>query len=287
MCFKRIKRTLSFLTRLPVGIDFDSFDEVAKEMHYFPIAAFIIGFLASFATWVIGGGPLLYLPNPPNYQVPSLLLGMIVLGLILLITGLHHTDGLMDLGDGLMVHGSKEKKIEVMHDVNVGVGGNILTIIVYAITGISFGYFNFNLLISLVIVTEISAKLSMVTAAAFGRSARKEGLGATFIRFATKKMFIKAFFLAILFSIFGFMIQGIINLSFFDMLNQLVMIIIIWLSGFIIGILTSVLFIRLANRNFGGLTGDVFGAMNEITRMVTAIVIVIILHSINSELLAF
>lgn len=287
MYFKRIKRTLSFLTRLSVGMDYDSFDEVAKEMHLFPISAFIIGFLASFATWVIGGGPLIYLPTPPTYQVPGLLLGIIVLGLIFLITGLHHTDGLMDLGDGLMVHGSNEKKIEVMHDVNVGVGGYTLAFIAYAITGISFGYFTFNLFISLVIVTEISAKLSMVTAATFGKSAQKEGLGAIFIRFTTKKMFIKAFFLSILFSFFGFIIQGIINLSFSNILNQLVKIITIWLSGIIIGILTSLLFIRLANRNFGGLTGDVFGAMNEITRMVSAIVIVIILNSLNGGFLTF
>ncbi|MFX1297998.1 MAG: adenosylcobinamide-GDP ribazoletransferase [Promethearchaeota archaeon] len=43
----------------------------------------------------------------------------------------------------------------------------------------------------------------------------------------------------------------------------------------------------LSNRNFGGLTGDVFGAMNEITRMVSAIVIVIILNSLNGGFLTF
>ena len=45
------------------------------------------------------------------------------LALLLWMTGLHHTDGLLDFGDGVMVHGTAEHKIEVMHDQLTGAGG--------------------------------------------------------------------------------------------------------------------------------------------------------------------
>lgn len=38
-------------------------------------------------------------------------------------TGFHHLDGLIDFGDGMMVHGSPEKKIAVTRDKRIGTGG--------------------------------------------------------------------------------------------------------------------------------------------------------------------
>ncbi len=42
---------------------------------------------------------------------------------LLLITGVHHFDGLLDLGDGLMAHGDREKRIRALTDRQVGAGG--------------------------------------------------------------------------------------------------------------------------------------------------------------------
>jgi len=42
--------------------------------------------------------------------LPSLVVGALALALLFVVTGLHHTDGLLDFGDGIMVHGSFEKK---------------------------------------------------------------------------------------------------------------------------------------------------------------------------------
>ena len=55
------------------------------------------------------------------------------------MTGLHHTDGLLDFGDGVMAHGTPEHKIDVMHDQLTGAGGLSLGILTMLITALAVG----------------------------------------------------------------------------------------------------------------------------------------------------
>ena len=96
--FKGFRNTLAFLTKIPVGMDIESMDDIARYTWLFPIVGMIIGIIPG----VIGFYLLLLLPKS--------LIGPIILGLILLLTGLHHTDGLLDFGDGIMAHGTPERK---------------------------------------------------------------------------------------------------------------------------------------------------------------------------------
>ena len=69
--------------------------------------------------------------------LPGIVVGALVLALLLWMTGLHHMDGLLDFGDGVMVHGTPERKIEVMHDQLTGAGAIGLT---YDLCRHSFGF---------------------------------------------------------------------------------------------------------------------------------------------------
>ena len=66
------------------------------------------------------------------------LIAAIVYGFLLLINGFNHFDGLMDFGDGVMVHGSPEKKLSIMKDPMTGVGGIATGFIVGTITIAAF-----------------------------------------------------------------------------------------------------------------------------------------------------
>ena len=77
--------------------------------------------------------------------MPGIVVGGLVLALLLLITGLHHTDGLLDFGDGVMVHGTAEHKIEVMHDQLTGAGGLTLGIMTMLITALAIGQLQSNI----------------------------------------------------------------------------------------------------------------------------------------------
>jgi adenosylcobinamide-GDP ribazoletransferase len=188
--------------------------------------------------------------------LPSSVVGVLVLGLLLIITGLHHTDGLLDFGDGIMAHGSPKRKIEIMHDQLTGAGGLSLGIMTFLITAIAFSELNSNIVIQSVIVVEVSAKLSMVVGARVGKSVH-EGMSTTFLEEMHGKKGISRLIGALIIS-FGIAIP------------------LLWLSGIITvigGILTSLFIVILSHYHFKGITGDVLGATNELSRMTSIIVL--------------
>lgn len=119
---KAIKNIVGFLTIIPVGMDSNCLKDVGNFMYLFPIIGALIGVLTGLFSLLL-------------FQIlPSLLVGIITIGFVLLLTGLHHTDGLLDLGDGLMYQGLPEKKVEIMHDQQTGIGGLMLGLLTILIT---------------------------------------------------------------------------------------------------------------------------------------------------------
>src|SRR3989337_2910668 len=154
---KEIKNLFSFLTTIPLSMDKDMLTDSAKAMFLFPLIGAFIGLLAGLFGWAT------------SQVLPDLVVGGLVLGLLLLITGLHHTDGLLDFGDGVMAHGSAERKIEIMHDQLTGAGGLSLGIMTFLVTAFSIAELDLPItvwgipvIISGLVVAEVSAKLSMV-----------------------------------------------------------------------------------------------------------------------------
>jgi adenosylcobinamide-GDP ribazoletransferase len=183
---------------------------------------------------------------------------MLTLGLLLLITGLHHTDGLLDFGDGVMYQGSPEKKIEVMHDQLTGSGGLTLGLVTLLTTAFCVAGLDANIVIQSLIVSEVSAKLSMVIGAWVGKSAH-EGMNTFFVN-AMHGEYRK------------------IRLSVALILSLGIAIPLLGTAGFIViisGLIASLIMVEVSRRHFGGVTGDVMGAMNEIIRMFSLITILV------------
>ncbi len=242
MVIKEFKNLLSFLTVLPVKMDNDLFTDCAKYMWAFPLIGAFIGVLAGFFGWVA-------------YQfLPGIVVGGLVTAALLWLTGLHHTDGLLDFGDGVMVHGTPEKKVEVMHDQLTGAGGLALGILTIMITALTVGQIGVGIIIPAIIVVEVSAKLSMVVMAWAGKSVH-QGMNSSFLAFmhgpqGTARLII------------GLVISFAIALPLLR-----------WAGAVVLtaGILTSLVMTSIAHRNFNGVTGDVFGATNELARLVSLI----------------
>src|SRR5208337_4434418 len=159
MAIRQLKNLISFLTIFPVVMTPDMLTDCAKNMWAFPVIGALIGLVAGAFGWAA------------SLVLPGVVVGGLVLALLLLLTGLHHTDGLLDFGDGVMVHGTPEHKIEVMHDQLTGAGGltlGIMTILITALafgqlhTSVAFGIVRIPLIFVGVVVVELSAKLSMV-----------------------------------------------------------------------------------------------------------------------------
>jgi adenosylcobinamide-GDP ribazoletransferase len=244
MVIKELKNLLSFLTVFPITMDKDMLTDCARSMWAFPLIGAFIGLLAGLFGWVA------YL------FLPSIVVGSLVLALLLLITGLHHTDGLLDFGDGIMAHGSFQHRIEVMHDQLTGAGGLSLGIMTMLIAALAIGQLNSGIIVWGIIIVEASAKLSMVVAAWAGKSAH-EGMNTPFLEAMQKGM-------GNLRLIVALVISFAIALFFLR-----------WVGAFtvIAGILTGLIMVAIAHRRFNGVTGDVFGATNELARMVCVLVL--------------
>jgi adenosylcobinamide-GDP ribazoletransferase len=241
---KALKNILAFLTILPFRMDMDCLVDSAKFMFLFPLVGALIGLLAGVFGWAA------------SLFLPALVVGGLTLGMLLLLTGLHHTDGLLDFGDAVMYHGTTERKIEIMHDQLTGAGALGLGIMTYLVTALAIAELNVGILVQGLIVVEVCAKLSMVVGAWAGKAVHK-GMNSPFLDVMHGKSGNVRFLAAIAIS-FGVAVP------------------LLWFAGFVTVIavvLASAVMVAIAHRHFGGVTGDVFGATNELTRMVAVVVL--------------
>ncbi len=118
-----VRALLQFCTVLPLGRPAE-FEAFARRSYLYPLSGYVTGGLAGLAAAAVS--------NPA--------IGAAVgLGAVLLVTGAHHLDGLLDLGDGLMAHGGRDVRIRALLDRQVGAGGLALgmTVLLLAWSGLS------------------------------------------------------------------------------------------------------------------------------------------------------
>ena len=225
-------------------MDNEIFSDCAKNMYLFPFIGACIGILAGFFGWIF-------------FQfLPVSIAGVLTFGVLLIITGLHHTDGLLDFGDGIMAHGTPKRKIEIMHDQLTGAGGLSLGIMTFLITALAFSEINSSIIIQSVIVVEVSAKLSMVFGAWVGKPVHK-GMNTDFLEAMNGK-------------------KGAIRLAIALIISLAISIILLGVTGIlcvISSIFTSFSIVLISHKHFNGVTGDVLGATNDLSRMTSIIMV--------------
>ncbi len=236
-----IRSVLSFLSVIPSGNG--DIRTVSKNMHLFPVAGVVIGLVAGAAGFGLS-----------EAGVDPLIVGLLVAAAIAVITGMHHTDGLADWADGLMAGGSREKKLAAMKDVATGSAGVAAIIIYYTGMTVALSQTAGVELLTVIILAEVAAKFSMVLMAGAGRSATC-GSGSHFVNSMRDR---KKLALAFMVTLGIFVIAGAGTL--------LVML--------AVGIMVPLFLAALASRSFGGVTGDVMGAANELVRLCCVVVFV-------------
>ena len=237
---KEISSVFSFLTIIPSNNT--DLETVAKYMHVFPIIGIAIGLLIAS----IGFGL--------SFFLEPLIVALLVVVSIAVITGIHHTDGLADFADGLMTRGTKEKKRNAMKDLSTGSAGivSVVLYIVGAIIALSLttGYELFQA----ILLSEILAKFSMVLMASIGKSAAV-GSNSPFMQIMKDKRRLA--------------VAGVITIIPLVVIGGTTGLI---LFGASIGV--TLFLIGLSTRSFGGFTGDVMGAANELTRLSSLLIFV-------------
>lgn len=240
---KPIQSVLAFLTILPVGKQNQDIYYIAKNMYLFPAAGLVIGSIVG--AMALGISDFLH----------PLLTGFLITGALVILTGVHHTDALADFADGLMAKGSKEVKHKAMLDPAVGSAG-VATLVMYfagMIIVFNIGFGSSLAIFTSIITAEVIAKYVMVLLANRGISAW-EGFSSPFIA-AMKDRYKMIVATGIMVAIvwFASSYAGFIALLISLMLAQLLK--------------------YISSKSFGGVSGDVLGASNEITRLSSFIVL--------------
>jgi adenosylcobinamide-GDP ribazoletransferase len=254
---KTFRDLLAFLTIIPMGSREDFVETSAEFMFLFPLIGGLIGLLAAAyfqACYFILSNLLTFVNTFLLIPVDILLrigLAVMTLAFLLVLTGLQHFDGLVDLGNAIGLHRLEERR-EAAHAWIVTYKGALLAIFIEFLAFLGLFFLNAEIAFRVIIVAEVAAKLGMVTIVAVGQSISK-GLGARFMEKAKRKRNVIAYAISLLIAVPLLGWAGLLVIA--------------------VSILTGLLMERVAKYVFGGVSGDMIGATNESVRAVTLVLL--------------
>jgi len=239
-----LRALISFFTAFPARSA--SLDDVARNAYLLPLVGLVTG---------SSGAALLLL----GYAMPPGVVATLALGAVLLAAGLHHTDGVLDVGDALMVRGDPERRRAVLRDTRVGVGGIGALFFVYApaLAALISLTDNSPARAALVLLAaEVSARSAMLLTLAFGKPAEAGSSSVPFVR-----------------SLRGWRRTAGAALA---LLGPLLLLLPLGMPAQLAALsapLTALAAMRLARQAFSGIGGDVVGATGEAARTVLLVVL--------------
>lgn len=237
-----MKALLSFFTVLPIRGA--SLEEAARKVRLLPLVGLLTGL----------PGAALLLSSP---VVPPGVAATLALGAVLLSAGLHHADGVLDVGDALMVRGTKQRRREVLKDTRIGIGGIGALFVVYAPTVAALAALCANSpwrAALALLAGEVSARSAMLLVLAFGKPAEDNSSSVPFVRETVGSHRVLGLALALLAPLpFLFLIGGLSPVA-------TIVVPVVALGA-----------VRIARTGFGGIGGDVVGAAGEACRAVVLI----------------
>ncbi len=229
---------LQFATILPLGKMQDP-ERFARRSYLYPLAGYVIGIIGAIAVFFIAD---------------RMVAAAVAIAVVILLSGAHHLDGLLDFGDGLMAHGDRQKRIRALTDRQVGAGGIaaglVVTLLLFAGLQASPSIW------SAIIIGEVCAKFSMALLTAYG-TPFKDGMHSYLHQFA------RPYF-------------PCISFLFFLPLLLLPVKTMNLVCAAIIMCLCPLALLYISKKLFGGVNGDVVGASNEITRALVIVAMVLV-----------
>lgn len=228
---RNLRAAFGLLTTLPLGIsqDWQSGDS-GRAGIWFPLVGVFIGGVV-WLSWLA-----------LSLYFPQLIVGVLTLSIWIFLTGGLHLDGLADCFDGLLFSGTRERRLEIMKDPHPGTFGIIGLLLVLFAKVAALSFLTFSSGLSIILATTISRWL--ILPAGLLPLAHSGGMGADFASGLKRGMiFMTAIFpLGIAFLIGS---QGFLAV--------------------LVALLTAAAVLRLAYKSIGGVSGDVFGMLVEVT----------------------
>ncbi len=226
----------ALLTAVPVPIHwFKAESAPGRSLGYFPAVGLGLGMILAAAFFLF------------RFFFTDLVAAALVISLWAILTGALHLEGLADAGDGLGAAVSRDKRLEIMHDPRLGSFGAVTLILLLILKFAAVASLKGGLLL---VLAPVLGRWAMVLATRLPL-ARKEGMAARMRDGVNRREIVMATVTAALVALF-FGRQGLLA-----------------------GVTTVVVVLalaRLAQSRLGGLTGDIYGAIGEVTEAAILIV---------------
>ena len=235
-----------FLTRIPIVHQTEwSVESFGRSVKFFPIIGGIIGLLLFSFVHIM--------QYFFSVKVPIHIIGIGVILFEIFLTGGLHCDGLMDTVDGIFSGRPRDKMLEIMKDSRVGAFGamafSLLIVVKYSL----IMDIEFSLLPLALLTMPIVGRIAVVIGIVFYPYARVNGLGKVFYDCSHRQTL---------------WVAGITALLLILPLGKIAMI------SAVVGVIAAVLFCEYVNKKLGGLTGDVYGAIVELTEIVALLMFI-------------
>lgn len=247
---------LTFLTRIPSPVKVNYNEQLpSQSMMFYPMIGTIIGLLLIILDILFS---LLFTKN---------IINILLLSSLIYITGGLHLDGFIDTVDGVFSCREKEKILEIMHDSLIGSFGAIAIIVLL--------FLKFNLFLELsnnvryplfLLMPSISRFLAVIAVYKYPLATSSK-LGKGFNYYLRKKELI---FVSIYLSLLSLAVYYIFKFNLF------IQILIIILSFLIMSCFSKVIISKI-----DGLTGDVYGAIIEITEVTVLLSYLVVVNFIS------
>jgi len=247
---------LRFLTIIPLPFrSKEGPEELGHSTVFFPVVGLLIGLL------LLGVNALfrLFLPS-------EVVNGLLIVSLVE-ISGALHLDGFVDTCDGIAGHKSVEERWRVMHDSRAGAFGIVGVALVLLLKYITLSSIPGNLVTVALLLTPVVSRWAMVYTIVAYPYARQEGLGKAFKQSAGWHQLVAATIITLVLVILSAWFAGI---TYFFLVGPVVM-----LAIWVIIVLAALYF----KRKFSGLTGDTYGAINEIAELFVLILVCLLAYN--------
>jgi adenosylcobinamide-GDP ribazoletransferase len=231
-----LRGAVGFLSRLPVGHSETAWESFRRTPAVIPVAGYLLGAVVAL--------PLLV-------PLPDATTALVFVGGVYVLTGITHVDGVADLGDALVVHGDAEDRRAVLKDTAVGTGGVLAVVVVVAglvLAGLALADLPVRVAVAVVVTSEVAAKTAFATLVCVGDPAY-EGLGAALTTNAAPRDALVVIAVALPAIPFAW--------------PALQVGVAVLLAAGLVALATY----RWATSRLGGVSGDVFGATNELARV--------------------
>ena len=256
-----LKGMFSFFTILPINIDQKEMDSMNKEFWLVPVVGLFYGLLAMVVFELVS--------NISTYVLACAL----SIFSVEFVNRFLHFDGMIDVGDGLMVAGRREDHTRALKDTLVGAGGVATAAMFILIIFSELLSLNANSIAMALVAAEVLARFAQVVTAGFGSPSN--GMAGASVRNTDKTSILMAAVLTVILLAIGCVIATFVthlDIGAFCRASCYFGAAISMAVAFLWGYVMS----KVAMKNFGFVNGDVLGATNQTTRIVVLLVMILI-----------